>query len=134
IAPGVYYFDRNLLTLTSLNETSVRSHAKYVSCLQDIAAEGVFAVSLIADMQLAYDRYGERAYRYIHQEAGFIGQLFYLTANALEIDATGIGCFLDDEINQSLPPGMETVYNFTFGKGTIDSRLSTLPAYADSVT
>ncbi len=134
IATGVYYFDRNLLTLTPLSETNVRSHAKYVSCLQDIAADGVFAVSLIADMQSACEIYGERAYRYIHQEAGYIGQLFYLTANALEIDATGIGCFLDDEINRSLPPGMETVYNFTFGRGVIDNRLSNLPAYADSIT
>ncbi len=130
IAPGVYYFDRSALTLNTLNENNVRSHAKFVSCLQDIASEGVFAVSLIADFEKAYTRFGERAYRYIHQEAGFIGQLFYLTSKALEIDATGIGCFLDDEINQSLPSGMETVYNFTFGRAVNDPRLSDLPAYS----
>ena len=129
IASGVYYFDRAGLHLSCLNETNVQTYAKFASCLQDIASDGVFAVCLIADMQSAFEVFGERAYRYVHQEAGFIGHLFYLTAHALGIDATGIGCFIDDEINRSMPPGMEVVYNFTFGRATVDSRLSSLPAY-----
>lgn len=129
LAPGVYYFDRRSLELTLLNEGNVHSQAKFVSCLQDIASDGVFAVSLVANLRAAFQCFGERAYRYIHQEAGFIGHLFYLTARALDIDATGIGCFLDDEINQHLPPGIETVYNFTFGKAVQDPRLTDLPAY-----
>ncbi len=129
IAPGVYHFDRNTFDLTCLNESNCRNFSKYASCMQDIASDGIFAVSLVADMQSAFDVFGERFYRYVHQEAGFIGQLFYLTARSLDIDATGIGCFLDDEINRSLPEGMEVVYNFTFGRALIDERLSELPAY-----
>lgn len=130
LAPGVYYFEREQMTLNLVHEGNVRTHAKFVSCLQDIAADGIFAVSLIADMQSAFQNFGERAYRYIHQEAGFIGQLFYLCARALDIDATGIGCFIDDEINNGLPQGMEVVYNFTFGKAVLDERLTDLPAYS----
>ena len=129
LAPGVYYFDREELTLSLLHDGNVRTHAKFVSCLQDIASDGIFAVSLLADMQSAFEHFGQRAYRYVHQEAGFIGQLFYLSARALDIDATGIGCFIDDEINNGLPQGMEVVYNFTFGKAVPDTRLSNLPAY-----
>lgn len=129
IAPGVYYFNRQTLDLTCMNETNVQVFAKFSSCMQDIASDGVFSVSLVADMQSAMECFGERAYRYVHQEAGFIGHMFYLTAHALKIDATGIGCFIDDEINQSLPPGMEVVYNFTFGRALEDERLTTLPAY-----
>lgn len=129
IAPGVYHFDRNSFDLTCLNESNCRNFAKYASCMQDIACDGVFAVSLVADMKAAYDLYGERFYRYVHQEAGFIGHMFYLTAKSMDIDATGIGCFLDDEINRSLPEGMEVVYNFTFGRALLDDRLTELPAY-----
>jgi SagB-type dehydrogenase family enzyme len=129
LGTGVYYFDREELTLTLLHDGDVRTHAKFVSCLQDIASDGIFAVSLLADMQSAFEHFGERAYRYVHQEAGFIGQLFYLSARALDIDATGIGCFIDDEINNALPRGMEVVYNFTFGKAVLDPRLTDLPAY-----
>ncbi len=130
IAPGIYLFDRRSGVLSLLSQGDVRNHAKYVSCLQDISYDGVFAVSLLADMDAAFATFGERAYRYVHQEAGFIGHLFYLTAKSLDIDATGIGCFLDDEINKSMPPGVEAVYNFTFGRAVDDPRLTSLPAYS----
>lgn len=129
IESGVYCFEPLSCRLKLLQEGDIRSHAAFVSCLQDIAAAGAFAVSLVADMESAFSIFGERAYRYVHQEAGFIGQLFYLTAKALGIDATGIGCFLDDEINKSLPEGMQVVYNFTFGRAITDERLSDLPIY-----
>jgi SagB-type dehydrogenase family enzyme len=129
LAPGAYLFDRNTFELSMLSAANVRTHAKFVSCLQDIASDGIFAASLIADFREAFAMFGERAYRYVHQEAGFIGQLFYLTALALDIDATGIGCFIDDEINQSIPEGMQVVYNFTFGRAVLDPRLTALPGY-----
>jgi SagB-type dehydrogenase family enzyme len=129
IAPGVYTLDRRKQTICLLEEGDVRANAKFVSCLQEIASDGVLAVSLIADLSRAFDLFGDRGYRYVYQEAGYIGQLFYITAKSLGIDATGIGCFLDDEINQSLPPGMEAVYNFTFGKAVHDPRLTDLAAY-----
>lgn len=131
LEPGLYYFDRNEQELVPLVYADEREAAKYASCFQDIAADGCFAVSMIADFNIAYQLYGDRGYRYVHFEAGWIGQWLYLGSTALGYEATGIGCFLDDLVNNlmGLPPGMECIYNFTVGRAVLDPRLTTLPAY-----
>jgi hypothetical protein len=55
----------------------------------------------------------------------------YLGSTALGYEATGIGCFLDDVVNNlmGLPPGMECIYNFTVGRAVLDPRLTTLASY-----
>lgn len=131
LARGLYYYDRGNQLLVPLLLRDVRELAKQVSCFQDIAADGAFAISMIADFNLGYSLFKDRAYRLAHYEAGFIGQILYLTACALGHDSTGIGCFIDDAINEflALPEGEEVIYNFTFGKAVIDERLTTLPSY-----
>lgn len=131
LQPGIYYFDRVEQSLMPLVLSDQREAAKFVSCFQDIAADGCFAVSMIADLGLAWRLYGNRCYRYVHYEAGWIGQWLYLTATALGLEATGIGCFIDDLINEllGLPYGMEVIYNFTVGQAVLDRRLTTLPSY-----
>jgi SagB-type dehydrogenase family enzyme len=128
---GLYYFDRNNHSIAALKQNDEQAAAKFVSCFQDIAAHSCLTISMIANMDLAYNLYGNRCYRYMHFEAGYIGQFLYLTSFALGYDATGIGCFIDDEINHylKLPKGQEVIYNFTIGKAIIDKRLTDLPAY-----
>jgi SagB-type dehydrogenase family enzyme len=128
---GLYFFDRPRQELVPLALADQRQNAKFVSCFQDIAADGCFAISLVADLARAYYLFGDRGYKLVHYEAGVIGQLLYLAAAALGYDATGIGCFIDDAINQYLvlPEGTEVIYNFTIGGAVVDSRLTTLPAY-----
>ena len=46
--------------------------------------------------------FGNRGYRYVHYEAGAIGQRLYLGAEALNWNATGIGAFYDDEVHRYL--------------------------------
>lgn len=131
IAPGLYYFDRMKEELIALRTSDQRHFARSASCFQDIASDGAFAVSMVADFNLCNEVFGERGYRLAHHEAGYIGQQFYLNSHALGLDATGIGCFIDDAINSyiELPAGFEVIYNFTFGSATNDPRLTTLPAY-----
>lgn len=131
LARGLYYYDRGNQLLVPLLLRDVRELAKQVSCFQDIASDGAFAVSMIADFNLGYSLFKDRCYRLAHYEAGFIGQILYLSACALGHDSTGIGCFVDDAINQflALPEGEEVIYNFTFGKAVVDERLTTLPSY-----
>jgi SagB-type dehydrogenase family enzyme len=131
ITPGIYFWNRQEQQLLPLVLADERAAAKYVSCFQDIAADGCLAISMIADFKKGYELFGERAYRYVHFEAGFMGQLLYLSGQALGYDSTGIGCFIDDDVNKllGLADGNEVVYNFTIGKGVYDPRLTSLPAY-----
>ena len=131
LKPGIYFWDRSTEELLPIAISDQRQIAKFVSCFQDIAADGCFAVSMIANLNLSYELFGDRCYRYVHYEAGLIGQWLYLSATALNYQATGIGCFLDDEINKylPLPDGQEVIYNFTIGQAVLDPRLTTLSAY-----
>jgi hypothetical protein len=71
-------------------------------------------------------------YRRLFWEAGAIGQVLYLEAEAAGVRATGIGCFFDDPVHQvfglrSLE--FQSLYHFTVGGYVDDPRLTTLPPY-----
>lgn len=119
------------LPLYLLLPHDVRAIASTLSCHQDIAADACFAVSLLADFaDLDIEPW---SYRQRHWEAGLIGQVLYLEAEALGLRGTGIGCFFDDEVHRLLGLKEEgrwqTVYHFTVGGAVEDKRLTTLPPY-----
>ena len=82
---------------------------------------------MIGDLDRAAGTYGDRGYRYVHFEAGAIGQCLYLAAGALGLGATGIGAFYDDEVHRHLnltPKQGQVVYHFAIGYPVPDSRIS----------
>lgn len=129
--PGLYFFNRFEGKLIPLLLRDQKEIAMSTSCFQDIACDGAFSISMIADFKTGFKLYGERCYRLVHYEAGYIGQMLYLASHALGHDATGIGCFIDDAINNylGLDEGKEVIYNFTIGKAVLDARLTTLKSY-----
>lgn len=128
---GVYCFDRRDRQLYLVSRGDMRYIAKELSLNQDIAGDSAFAVSFISNFDFALQKYGNRGYRYLHYEAGFLGQAFYLGATATGFDATGIGAFIDDDVHTFLktPAGQQVIYHFTVGKRIDDPRITTLPAY-----
>ena len=81
---------------------------------------------MIGDFENAARNYGDRGYRYVHFEAGAIGQRMYLASEALGLRATGIGAFFDEEVNLylSLAPEVgQVVYHFAIGYPVPDPRL-----------
>jgi SagB-type dehydrogenase family enzyme len=121
--------------LFRLRGGACESEATRFSCLQPIAGKGCFAVSMIADFDRTLAEEGAFAYRRLHWEAGLIGHSLYLSATALGLSGTGIGCFFDDEAPQliGLASGQTQflpVYHFTVGRAVEDARILTLPPYA----
>ncbi|NUN24844.1 MAG: SagB/ThcOx family dehydrogenase, partial [Candidatus Jettenia caeni] len=129
---GVYYLDRVQKRLLLVSRGDVQHSAKELSLDQDIAGDSAFAISFMSNFEYALLAYGDRGYRYIHYEAGFLGQVLYLGATAMGYDATGIGAFLDDDVHTFLktPAEQQVIYHFTVGKRVDDPRISTLPAYS----
>jgi nitroreductase len=81
---------------------------------------------MIGDLENAALSYGDRGYRYVHFEAGAIGQRMYLASEALGLRATGIGAFFDGEVNRYLsvaPELGQVVYHFAIGYPVPDPRL-----------
>ena len=120
------------LPLFLLEPHDTRRAAKVVSCHQDIAADGAFALAMLAELGPAIEERGAWMYRHLHWEAGTIGQVLYLEAEAAGVRGTGIGCFFDDGVAKII--GVEdarlaSIYHFTLGGPVEDERLTLLDAY-----
>jgi SagB-type dehydrogenase family enzyme len=122
------------LALVRLRAGDVRSLARSVSCHQEIAADGCFAAAMLAEFRPSLETNGAWFYRHLHWEAGFVGQILYLEAEAAGLRATGMGCFFDDALHAALGLAtldFQSLYHFTVGGAVEDPRLTTEPAYVE---
>jgi SagB-type dehydrogenase family enzyme len=120
------------LDLYMLTEADVRDAARMICCHQDIAANGVFSLAMLAEFDDSIEQYGASFYPRLFWEAGLIGQILYLEAEVAGIRATGIGCFFDDTMHEVLgirDHAWQSLYHFTMGKPVDDPRLQALPSY-----
>jgi hypothetical protein len=124
------------LPLYLLERGDARQLATQVSCRQDIAGEGAFSLGMIAEYQEKLVAHGPWFYRRLFWEAGAIGQVLYLEAEAAGVRATGIGCFFDDPVHDVFgfrDLAFQSLYHFTVGGPVDDTRLTTLPPYGAQV-
>ena len=124
------------LPLYLLERGDARALATQVSCRQDIAGDGAFSLGMIAEYQASLVAHGPSFYRRLFWEAGAIGQVLYLEAEAAGVRATGIGCFFDDPVHEVFgfrDLAFQSLYHFTVGGPVDDPRLTTLPAYGARV-
>jgi SagB-type dehydrogenase family enzyme len=131
LEPGVYRHEPEHSASGQSNLEKIKSGDQRLMaaalCLrQDMAGNACAAFSLVGDLSNAAQIYGDRAYRYVHFEAGAIGQTLYLAAEALGLGASGIGAFFDDEVNTYLGLNIaekQVVYHFAIGYPVPDPRL-----------
>ncbi len=117
--------------LYRLTPGDFRSDAIRISCHQDIAGFGVFSLGMIARFEPLVASAPYR-YRHLFWEAGMIGQVLYLEAEAAGFRGTGIGCFFDDAMHHTVGlsgHAYQSLYHFTVGTPVEDRRLTTLPGY-----
>lgn len=119
------------LPLYLLAPIDVRDFAATASCHQDIASDSAFMVVMLA----RFDDLDDTPWRYRERfaEAGMLGQVLYLEAEAGNLQGTGIGCYFDDVVHRAL--GVDTtrfqdVYQFTVGRAVLDTRLGSEAGYA----
>lgn len=119
-----------LILLAPLDLPEMQRLARALSCHQDIAATSAFSLGMLGDLSaVAADGY---AYRRLLREAGLVGQMLYLEAEAAGVRGTGIGCFFDDPVHHAFgiaDPRWQSVYHFTVGTPINDTRIETSPPY-----
>ncbi len=73
------------------------------ACLDQTQIEGS-AVTFIWDavVERMFWRYNERGYRYLHLDAGIVGQNLALAAEAIDCGVCAIGAFNDDLLNKAI--------------------------------
>lgn len=105
------------LPLYQLQAGDFRDTATRLSCQQEIAGESAFSLGMLARFE---DTLQPAPYRYPHLywQAGMLGQVLYLEAEALDLGGTGIGCFFDEGVHELLgfhSYQYQDLYHFTLG-------------------
>lgn len=124
---GLYLYHPRQHALEQYARANIQHAAAYLSLEQSLAGNSCVTFSMAADLDAALKTFGNRGYRYCHNEAGFIGQQLYLAAEALGFNATGIGAFYDDAVHEFLqltPEEGQVVYHFSVGHAVRDDRLA----------
>jgi len=129
--PGPHALDRpnGLFLLVPID---CRRVANRLSCDQEIAADGFFSLAMVARLEASLNERGESFYRRLFWECGLIGQVLYLEAEAAGGRATGIGCFYDDAVHETLGlrgHAWQSLYHFSMGVPIEDTRLTSEPGY-----
>jgi SagB-type dehydrogenase family enzyme len=153
VAPGVYVLPRTTaakeslraafretfswqpadtdLPLFQLISARAGKTARTLSCHQDIAMQCAVTFMMVAEFStpIAAD---PAAYCHLHWEAGMLGHVITLEAEAAGWRGTGIGCFFDDADHEVLglkDDTFQVIYHYAVGSALDDPRISTLPAY-----
>jgi SagB-type dehydrogenase family enzyme len=119
---GCYYYAPKSQELRQIRFKNFRQELHYLCLGQDLGRDAAVVLFHTADLNKAVAKYGDRVYRYLHMDAGHLGQRLNLAAIHLGLGASGIGGFFDDQVNEILgiPVDEAVVYITTLGR----------PAYA----
>ena len=120
------------LPLYWLLEGDAKKTAIQLSCHQDIAGDSAFSLGMLAEFEGRLREGGAWWYPRLFWEAGLLGQVLYLEAEAAGVRGTGIGCFFDDPVHEIVGikgRSFQSLYHFTVGGPVEDGRLMTLPPY-----
>ncbi|QOY51721.1 SagB/ThcOx family dehydrogenase [Candidatus Sulfurimonas baltica] len=121
-----------LQNLYMLESGDFMATSKAISCNQDIASDGAFSLGMLCNFSQQLQEHGAHRYKELYWECGAIGQQLYLEATSIGLSGTGIGCFLDDSMHDLLglkDNRFQILYHFTVGRGYVDRRITTKPAY-----
>lgn len=102
IDPGIYYYVPTSHELRPMRSGVSRETLQHLSLGQELGRDAAVQVLHLADLVRALERYGERAYRYLHLDAGHLGQRLNLACVHLGLGVSGIGGFFDDEVGDLL--------------------------------
>lgn len=119
------------LGLYCLIEANAQKAAAKLSCHQKIVSDSAFSVAMLSEFDAALND-GAWSYKHLYWEAGILGQVLYLEAEASDLRGTGIGCFFDDPVHEILGiknTQLQSLYHFTVGGALDDSRLRTMMPY-----
>jgi SagB-type dehydrogenase family enzyme len=115
---GCYYYAPKAQELRQIRFKNFRRELHYLCLGQDLGRDAGAIIFQTADLQKAVAKYGDRVYRYLHLDAGHLGQRLNLAAIHLKLGVSGIGGFFDDQVNEVLgiPTDEAVIYITTLGR------------------
>jgi len=115
---GCYYYAPYTEELRQIRFKNFRQELHYLCLGQDLGRDASVVLFHTADLKAAIAKYGDRVYRYLHLDAGHLGQRLNLAATRLQLGVSGIGGFFDDQVNEVLgiPTDEAVLYITTLGR------------------
>ncbi len=115
---GCYYYAPKAQELRQIRFKNFRRELHYLCLGQDLGRDAAAVLFHTADLKTAVAQYGDRVYRYLHLDAGHLGQRLNLAAIYLNLGVSGIGGFFDDQVNEVLgiPVDEAVLYITTLGR------------------
>jgi SagB-type dehydrogenase family enzyme len=115
---GCYYYAPQAQELRQIRFKNFRQDLHYLCLGQELGRDAAVVLFHTADLSQAVAQYGDRAYRYLHLDAGHLGQRLNLAAIYLGLGVSGIGGFFDNLVNEVLgiPTDEAVLYITTLGR------------------
>ncbi|MGF1498361.1 MAG: SagB/ThcOx family dehydrogenase [Elainellaceae cyanobacterium] len=115
---GCYYYAPRAQELRQIRFKNFRRELHFLCLGQELGRDAAALVFHTADLGKAVAKYGDRAYRYLHMDAGHLGQRMNLAAIRMGLGVSGIAGFFDDEVNEVLgiPTDEAVLYITTLGR------------------
>ena len=115
---GCYYYAPKAQELRQVRFKNFRRELHFLCLGQELGRDAGAVIFHTADLKTAIEQYGDRVYRYLHLDAGHLGQRINLAAIRLNLGVSGIGGFFDDQVNDVLgiPDSEAVLYITTLGR------------------
>jgi len=116
LTEGVHLYDPEGHALERILEGDVRQTLARLA-VQTFIAEAPVVLIITGEYERTSWKYGDRATRYVHMEAGHAAQNVYLQAEALGLGTVVAGSFQDEAVSQALglPAGHRALYMMPIG-------------------
>jgi SagB-type dehydrogenase family enzyme len=102
LSPGLYKYKPQNHTVIKISDGDKRSDISNAALRQDAIENSSAIVLITAVYERTSVKYGGRAERYVHIEAGAVGQNIYLQSVPLKIGTVMIGAFKDEDLKTVL--------------------------------
>ncbi|MEM1575306.1 MAG: SagB/ThcOx family dehydrogenase [Nitrososphaerota archaeon] len=114
---GIYKYNPREHNIVLLLKGDFRKELMGAGLGQTWIGEAPINIVIVAIYERTTARYGERGIRYVHMEAGHVGQNIYLQATALKLGTVVIGAFYDEEVQKvlNLPKEEKPLYIMPVG-------------------
>lgn len=115
---GCYYYSVAKKELKQIRFKNFREEICYLCLGQELGRDAGAVFFHTVNLPKAVEKYGERAYRYLHLDAGNLGQRLNLACIKMNLGVSGIGGFFDDQVNELLgiPETEAVLYITTVGR------------------
>jgi SagB-type dehydrogenase family enzyme len=99
---GIYHYEPGRHCLEVLDRGNFRRKVVRSCLFQDWIDAASVVLFLTCDMSKVYWKYGRRGYRFVHVDAGIVGQTLHLVATSLRLRSCMVAGYIDESVHQLL--------------------------------